>query len=96
MVTEFNFAREQAQMTELDTLTKKYSKEQIDEHILKNDKICIICMDKERSTVIQPCGHVLCCEDCIKLILKKSSVALKARCPICRVNISSYGKFIIS
>ncbi|CAL1544050.1 unnamed protein product [Lymnaea stagnalis] len=42
---------------------------------------CTICLIKEASGAIVPCGHVACCSDCVK--------RLKI-CPICRSKIASY------
>lgn len=48
---------------------------------LQNEKdlrICKICMDEEISHVFLPCGHALCCKNCINNIKK---------CPNCRKNV---------
>ena len=70
-VTDFNLAKEETKKSHMEILIKKYSNEQIQDYLSKNEKSCIICLDKERNTVIQPCGHVLACEKCIKKILIK-------------------------
>ena len=48
---------------------------------LQNEKdlrICKICMDEEISHVFLPCGHAICCKNCINNIQK---------CPNCRTNV---------
>jgi len=45
---------------------------------LKESRTCKLCMDKEVSQVLLPCGHVICCNHCIAKIQK---------CPICRAEI---------
>lgn len=32
----------------------------------KDQCVCVICMEKERSRVVFPCYHALYCDDCIK------------------------------
>ena len=44
----------------------------------KDLRICIICMDEEISHVFLPCGHAICCKNCINNIQK---------CPNCRKNV---------
>jgi len=41
----------------------------------KNDKLCVVCYDKQKDTVFFPCGHLVCCQRC--------SIKLPT-CPICR------------
>jgi hypothetical protein len=36
---------------------------------------CVVCLDKKAEWVIVPCGHKICCENCVKTILN---------CPMCR------------
>ena len=43
-------------------------------------RLCVVCVDRERSLVLQPCKHFCVCAKC-KLKLKK--------CPICEVKIDS-------
>ena len=50
---------------------------------LQNEKdlrICKICMDEEISHVFLPCGHAICCKNCINNIQK---------CPACRANVQN-------
>lgn len=46
----------------------------------KNEKICIICEEKESTMALIPCGHASFCEGC--------STSLK-ECPLCRKPVSS-------
>ena len=47
------------------------------EEIDENEECCI-CMDKRRSIVFLPCGHVCVCNTCAKDLIQ---------CPLCRVQI---------
>jgi len=95
-ITDFNKAKEDSEKCELANLTQLYTEVEIQDHLLKNEKHCVICLDSQRTTVIQPCGHVLSCESCIQAILRKSSILHLAKCPLCRTPIESYGKFILA
>ncbi|XP_013386672.1 baculoviral IAP repeat-containing protein 3-like [Lingula anatina] len=54
---------------------------------LREEKVCKICLDAEISTVILPCGHLVCCGSCV--------VALKV-CPICRGRIQGTVKTFLT
>ena len=43
------------------------------------DRICVICMDKHASTILEPCLHNKCCAECMYKILQTSN-----KCPLCR------------
>ena len=45
---------------------------------LEDSRLCKICMVEEVSQLLNPCNHVVCCNDCI---------ARLQECPICRTNI---------
>lgn len=77
-------------------MKKKYSKEEIENH-MKNieEHICVICMNKGRETALTPCGHYLSCEDCTKRIFDRFTFT-KPKCPICRKEINSFVKIIVS
>ncbi|VDO55545.1 unnamed protein product [Schistosoma margrebowiei] len=45
---------------------------------------CLVCSERNRSTVILPCGHIITCETCTPLIKK---------CLLCRQRITGYHKF---
>ena len=47
---------------------------------LQDSRLCKICMDQEVSQLLNPCNHVVCCNNCINRIQE---------CPICRTNIES-------
>lgn len=71
----------------LDEIPKK---EDILYHI-NEEKKCIICCEKERDAVLNPCGHVLCCLECARKIHENR--LKKATCPICREEITSIIKY---
>ena len=95
-VTEFNKAKEDSAKCDIEKITSKFTDFEIQDHLLKNENRCVICLDQVRNTVIQPCGHVLACEECMRIILTRSSILHYAKCPLCRLGIVSYGKFIIA
>ena len=45
---------------------------------MKESRLCKICLDREVSQVFLPCGHSICCNQCV--------IGIKI-CPICRENI---------
>ena len=47
---------------------------------LQDSRLCKICMDQEVSQVLNPCNHVVCCNNCITSLQE---------CPICRTNIEN-------
>jgi hypothetical protein len=62
---------------------------------------CVICDDKPRRHVLQPCGHVCLCDTCVLVLLPPqqahgvaASASASARkktvqCPICRAEVKS-------
>jgi hypothetical protein len=44
----------------------------------KFDMDCVVCLDKPRSHVIYPCGHLCLCDNCVVAVKKKG------KCPICQ------------
>jgi len=53
----------------------------ISESLFEEDKdLCKICLDRETTTVIEPCHHSVLCEQCANMNLKT--------CPICRAVIT--------
>ena len=51
---------------------------------LESVKLCTVCLDKPKDTVIQPCLHLTTCYDCTKKIFDSN----KNKCPICREKIT--------
>ncbi len=77
---------------QIEEVKNKYTDEQINIHINNIDRrLCIICMDRERNTVMNPCGHMLCCEQCSNEIFHSNP-----KCPICKKKLSNYTRIIIS
>ena len=64
---------------------KSKKKEKVDE-----SKFCIICMEKNRNAVFEPCNHFCCCGDCAKQIHSN-----QIECPYCMQPISGYLKVFI-
>ncbi len=95
-ISEYNNAKNSLLKEDIELITKNVTNDEIKDHLEQNKNTCAICLDKPRNTVIQPCGHVLACEDCVKSILAKSSIITPATCPICRKGISNYSKYYIA
>lgn len=45
---------------------------------LQEEKLCKICMAKNISVVLIPCGHLVACKECAEAVNE---------CPLCRANI---------
>lgn len=48
--------------------------------------MCNVCLDKAKDILLKPCNHLVCCDICIRSIIK---------CPLCRVQIESHEKIYI-
>jgi hypothetical protein len=46
---------------------------------------CVICMEKDINSVLIPCGHAMCCEECTK--------GIHNTCPVCRRSVNKVVKF---
>jgi len=46
---------------------------------LAEDKLCVVCLEFSRNTLIAPCGHLCACFECAESV--KTS---KQACPMCR------------
>jgi len=46
----------------------------------REDKLCVICQDREKCIMILPCRHLCVCQDCQRPLLQQQPVT----CPICR------------
>jgi hypothetical protein len=46
------------------------------------EKLCVICLDANKSMAFTPCGHLCCCKKCGMLETLKT-------CPICRITIKN-------
>merc|ERR1711964_810290 len=47
----------------------------------EDERMCMICQERERTGTFLPCGHFILCEVCA------TDVKLSKRCPKCRANI---------
>ncbi|KAJ3425764.1 e3 ubiquitin-protein ligase xiap [Anaeramoeba flamelloides] len=60
--------------------------------IPKSKKIlCKICMINSANSLFLPCKHMLCCENCTKIIFEKNK-----KCPLCRTEIKKTMKIFIA
>lgn len=65
-------------------LLKKLEESKVKIKELKEEKKCVICVDKPKSIIFLPCGYLVSCEECAKIL---------ERCPICRRSIKTKEKF---
>lgn len=49
------------------------------DHHEPEERLCVVCQDRERCTIILPCRHVCLCYECCGMIRRTHG-----RCPICR------------
>ena len=56
-------------------------------NILKDEKLCKICMTKKMDVVIIPCGHFVSCSECITSL---------ENCPFCRSSVKAVVKTFLS
>lgn len=52
---------------------------------------CVVCLDTSREVLLQPCGHVCACRDCVDRVRGADN-----QCPICRQTIDSVQTAFIS
>ena len=52
----------------------------------KEENLCVICLDNEKTTAFFRCGHKVCCHECAKNILNSKSKEHK-KCPVCRKTV---------
>lgn len=50
------------------------------ERSIPRDRLCVVCLEKEKDMLSNPCGHVTACEECH---------ARLRQCPICRKSITA-------
>ncbi|KAH3796198.1 hypothetical protein DPMN_149766 [Dreissena polymorpha] len=50
-----------------------------------DDRLCVVCLDRTRTTAVFPCGHTHMCELCTRNVMLE-----RARCPICQQRIMEY------
>jgi hypothetical protein len=79
-------------------LKKQFSNKDVDTHLKScPQKMCIICIDNERDTIMNPCGHVVCCYNCTEKVFSDKNVQNNnAKCPICRKKIQSFKKLFFA
>jgi hypothetical protein len=54
----------------------------------REDKLCVICQDREKCIMILPCRHLCICQDCqVSLMRRADQHAHSRTCPICRKNV---------
>lgn len=53
----------------------------------REDKLCVICQDREKCIMILPCRHLCICQDCQVTLMQRTDQAHSRTCPICRKNV---------
>ena len=53
--------------------------------VAEEEDLCIICLEREKSTAYEPCGHASFCIDCAIANYEK-----RGECPICRTTLLRY------
>ena len=48
------------------------------------ERLCVICLNKDRDTTVLPCRHMCMCHECAQELRKQTS-----KCPICRNHVES-------
>jgi len=43
---------------------KKKAERKIDQ--INEQKLCVVCLERERGLCFEPCGHICCCQECGK------------------------------
>jgi len=69
------------------TWRRKQSLKVTDEFLV--DNACIMCYDKHREVLFEPCHHLAICESCAD-VLHQEAEGEQAMCPICRGEIDYY------
>ena len=50
----------------------------------REDKLCVICQDREKCIMILPCRHLCICDVCQVSLMQRTDRAHSRTCPICR------------
>ena len=60
-------------------------------------QLCKICCDKDKSTRLEPCGHLLCqrCFDCVQSVSRKNGQH-ETRCPFCNQGVRSTESVVVA
>lgn len=45
---------------------------------------CIICGERDKTHLFDPCGHLVCCQSCANTVTRRSDQSARS-CPVCRV-----------
>jgi len=75
---------------ETESCSKKSLLQQLERE--REDKLCVICLNRNKNIVLQPCLHFCMCEVCMETLSAENYPPI---CPICRVyvinNLKVYG-----
>lgn len=53
---------------------------------------CVVCMDRQRTIRLEPCGHMATCVQCTEEIINVRG----SRCPLCRVAVTTTQRTFLS
>ena len=48
---------------------------------------CVVCFERDRDTMLEPCSHCVLCSQCCEEVMRKTK-----QCPICRADIREFCK----
>lgn len=60
------------------------------EQVNLEQRLCIVCMEEERNTVLFPCGHTHFCQNCVFMIARRNQT-----CPICQTFIQEHRRIYL-
>merc|ERR1712062_721720 len=77
-------------MVERATRRRRGSTDSVEDQLLREverereDKLCVVCQDREKCIMILPCRHLCICESCQVSLMQRIDRAHSRTCPICR------------
>lgn len=70
-----------AQLREIKRLQQRAAQQ---DAVYEEAKLCVICLDHERSCMLRPCKHMCVCDECAARIVSDSG-----ECPMCRTRVEN-------
>ncbi len=64
------------------------------EPIVPGQPVCMVCMESRASICFIPCGHLVTCDDCVRVM--KTKTDLCATCIVCRSELTSILRPVLS
>ena len=54
-----------------------------------DDGMCIVCYERERETFLEPCNHIVVCEQCSDEFAQNPNSNIRKKCILCRQSINN-------